>query len=221
MDQSIDQQSNQTINNQSINRQSINGSINPSIDQQSINQSMDQSINQTINNQSTNNQSIDQYHKWLFHAIEQLINVTTVTRAAQLIRKFFISQSVVLQPIQTIASFLLPNLSVNSNCEHPPHLTPVPLRIGGHLTRETALGKMLARGWKLKNFVISRCVHSQAALLKQLHKRAVVLQRAAVGIVEPSCAKWHIRAAPISVSLTLGHTAANCSESYSRGLVYW
>ena len=33
----------------------------------------------------------------------------------------------------------------------------------------------------------------------------------------PSRTKWHIRAAPISVSLTLGHTAANCSESYSRG----
>ena len=29
------------------------------------------------------------------------------------------------------------------------------------------------------------------------------------------------RAAPISVSITLGHTSAECSESYSRGLVHW
>ena len=29
------------------------------------------------------------------------------------------------------------------------------------------------------------------------------------------------RAAPISVSITLGHTSAKCSENYSRGLVHW
>ena len=29
------------------------------------------------------------------------------------------------------------------------------------------------------------------------------------------------RAAPISISITLGHTSAKCSESYSRGLVHW
>ena len=29
------------------------------------------------------------------------------------------------------------------------------------------------------------------------------------------------RAAPISVSITLGHTSAKCSGSYSRGLVHW
>ena len=28
-------------------------------------------------------------------------------------------------------------------------------------------------------------------------------------------------AAPISVSITLGHTSAECSESYNRGLVHW
>ena len=39
--------------------------------------------------------------------------------------------------------------------------------------------------------------------------------------LSPSCAKWHIRAAPISGSPTLGHPAVNCSASYSRGLVYW
>ena len=29
------------------------------------------------------------------------------------------------------------------------------------------------------------------------------------------------RVAPISVSVALGHTSAECSESYSRGLVHW
>ena len=29
------------------------------------------------------------------------------------------------------------------------------------------------------------------------------------------------RAAPISPLITLGHTSAECSESYSKGLVHW
>ena len=59
----------------------------------------------------------------------------------------------------------------------------LPLRKGGHLTRDSPPrgpfdGRQnVVQGLKTKDFVISGCVPSQAALLKQLHRRAVVLQR--------------------------------------------
>ena len=79
-------------------------------------------------------------------------------------------------------------VSVNSNCGHPPlppsgadHLTPVPLSIGGHLTRDGPPAfdhrQNVGQGLKIREFRNLRLCSLASMLLKQLHRRAVVLER--------------------------------------------
>ena len=105
------------------------------------------------------------------------------------IRRFIFNRELVI--LHSLCKFKYDNIHtltvLTDNPPPPPphgHLTPVPLHMGGHSTRDSpprghlTISKMLVRAWKLKNFVISGCVHPQGALLNQLHRCVIILQRA-------------------------------------------